>query len=181
MVISHPKLSKDLEHAHLFLDTNVFSTAFRNIELANLLVDLRENGCALTTIPSVLFEVTRGSSSLEIYNQRAEGVDSLVDYIDPMRWANDNLDEFSVVMAKLVSVDKSQYTDFLLAACLVKFQGSRALLMTADLNSMPASIFDRIHIITADNGKEVRTFGIYQLNPTNYGKVQLSLTKSQTR
>ncbi len=177
MLLHPPHILDDLRTATLFLDTNVFSVSFRNPELGSFLVDLREHGCALVTIPSVLFEVTRGSNDLAMYNKRAEALKDLVSYIDPMK-ATVALDGFSVIMAKLLSPKDSQYTDFLLAACLYQFSSSNIFLMTSDLRSMPRAIFDREYVITAALGDDMQNFGIFRINRDNYGRAAASLLSS---
>lgn len=174
MVLYSPELLKTLNHKTLFLDTNVFSVAFRYPQFGEFLTDILDQDCALVTIPSVLFEVTRGSSSLEIYNQRATALKELVTYTDPMTYLSE-VDEFSVVMAKLQKADKVQYTDFLLAACLYKYQASKPYLMTTDMASMPKSIFDREFIVTAEHGAEIVNYGIFSLNYNHFEKAATAL------
>lgn len=87
MILCPPQLLQDLDTSTIFLDTNVFSIAARSKDFLRLLVSLKnEANCALTTISSVVFEVTNGSSSLEIYNQRADFITGLVNAINPMKF-----------------------------------------------------------------------------------------------
>jgi len=175
MVLHPPQIFEKLRYKTLFLDTNVFSTAFRYEELTNFLLDLRENDCALVTIPSVLFEVTRGSATLSVYNERAEALKSLVTYTDPMAFAN-QLDAFSVVMAKLLKPERSQYTDFLLSACLFKYRASgEVLLMTSDIQSLPSSILIVSTSSLRKNRSEIRNFGIFRLNDAHYERASAEL------
>ena len=174
MVLTPQNLTSRLEHQTLFLDTNVFSVAYRYSELVDFLDDLRNHDCALVTIPSVEFEVTRGSSSLTIFNARAKALKKLITYIDPMLFIDD-VDDFSVVMANLQKPEKSQYTDFLLAACLYQFRTSKPRLMTSDIASMPPSIFDREFVVTSENHNEIINYGIFSLNDANYEKAAAAL------
>lgn len=159
-ILHHPQFLQELDKSTVFLDTNVFSTASRNQDFLGLLVDLKnEADCALTTIPSVLFEVTNGSTTLEVYNERTEFVTSLVDAINPMKFMND-LSDFSVIMSKINAANKS-YTDFLLAACLYNYRHAKVYLITSDLRALPV-FFPRKHIITVEERSgNVKDFGVY--------------------
>lgn len=174
MILYPPQLLQDLNRATLFLDTNVFSAAARNEEFLNLLVDLKnEAECALTTIPSVVFEVTNGSSTLEIYNERADFVSIIVGAVDPLHFLN-TITDFSVVMAKINASNKA-YTDFLLAACLYHYKHVKAFLVTKDLRALP-TFFDRTHIITLDEKSgDVKNFGVYKFNEESYTKAASSI------
>lgn len=169
MILYQPKLPQDLNKATLFLDTNVFSVAARSKSFLDFLIYLKsESGCAYTTIPSVLFEVTNGSSTLEVYNERAKFLDSLVESINPVSFIN-RIAEFSVIMAKLNANNKS-YTDFLLASCLYHYRHANVYLMTTDLKALP-SFFERTHLVTAEeNSGEVKNFGIYTFDEQAYVK-----------
>ena len=175
MTVYPPQIQQDLSNATVFLDTNVFGSATRSESFFNFLVDLKENSsCSYSTIPSVLFEVVNGSSTLEIYNQRADFLRSLVDTIDPVKFI-DRIEEFSVVMAKLNAQNKA-YTDFLLACCLYNYRKSgNVYLLTSDLKALP-SFFKRTHIIATEESKgDIRNFGVYSLNLSAYLKAASSL------
>lgn len=176
MILSPPHFLQDLNKSTIFLDTNVFSVASRNKDLLELLVDLKnEADCALTTIPSVLFEVTNGSNNLEIYNERAEFVISLVTMVNPMQFIN-NLSDFSVIMAKINAANKS-YTDFLLAACLYNYRHAKVHLLTSDLRALP-SFFQREHIITVEEKSgDVKNFGLYTFDEAAYTKAATNIIK----
>lgn len=176
MTLYPSQLLQQLDRATIFLDTNVFSTATRSKTFVDLLVDLKnEASCALTTIPSVVFEVNNGSSTLEIYNERAEFIASLVDAINPMTFI-DKISDFSVVMAKINANNKS-YTDFLLAACLYQYRHAKVFLMTSDLRALP-SFYERTHIVTTEetNGG-IKNFALYKFNETAYVNAAANIIK----
>lgn len=176
MTLYPPQLLQDLNQSTLFLDTNVFSIATRSKDFLEFLVDLKnEAGCSLTTIPSVVFEVTNGSSTLEIYNERAEFITSLVDYINPMSFL-DKIADFSVVMAKINANNKS-YTDFLLASCLYQYRHANVYLMTTDLRALPP-FFERAQIVTTEEASgDIKNFAMYKFNEAAYTKAATNIIK----
>lgn len=159
----------------MFLDTNVFSIAPRSKDFAEFIVELKnEAECAYATIPSVVFEVTNGSSTLDIYNERSTYINSTVDNVLATDFI-DKVPDFCVLMAKINASNKS-YTDFLLAACLYKYKHIKAYLMTTDLKALP-SFFDRVSIITIEqNSGDVINFGLYSFNETKYVKALQSVS-----
>lgn len=167
MPLHHPDLFAKLHNHTLFLDTNVFSTATRSKDFADFLVELKnEAACAFATIPSVVFEVTNGSSTLAIYNERAEYINLITDSVVPTNFI-DRIQDFSVLMAKLNAGNKS-YTDFLLAACLYQWRHMETYLITTDLKAFP-SFFDRDFLITVEQDSgDVINFGLYRLNEDKY-------------
>ena len=171
MTLYPPQLLRDLADSTLFLDTNVFSIGSRSVGLLDLLTKLRNDaGCDFTSIPSVLFELVRGSNSIEAYNESVDFFNDLVSYTNPLTFI-DKLSDFSIVMAKVNASNKS-YTDFLLAACLYQYRNSgKVFLLTSDLKALP-SFYDREYLITTDEdkSKEVRNLGIYKFNTENYVK-----------
>jgi hypothetical protein len=180
MTLYPSQLLQDLNQATIFLDTNVFSVATKSKDFLDLLVDLKNDAsCALTTIPSVVFEVTNGSSTLEIYNERTEFISSLVDAINPMKFI-DNIADFSVVMAKINANNKS-YTDFLLSSCLYQYRHVKVSLLTTDLRALPP-FFERAHIITTEETSgDVKNFGLYRFDEVAYTKAAANILKEAGR
>jgi hypothetical protein len=169
MALHHPDLFTQLSNSTVFLDTNVFSTASKSKDFAEFIVELKnEATCAYATIPSVVFEVTNGSSNLGVYNERSSYINSTVDNVLQTSFI-DRIPDFCVLMAKINGGNKS-YTDFLLAACLYQYKHSKVYLMTTDLKAFPA-FFERESIITTEqNSGDVINFGIYSFNETSYVK-----------
>ncbi|HMH69811.1 MAG TPA: hypothetical protein VK502_00260 [Candidatus Saccharimonadales bacterium] len=178
MTILYPQQAlHDLKDSTIFLDTNVFSIGARCQPLIDMLVTLKaDHGCSLTTIPSVLFEFTNGSSDLQIFNQRRELMSAIVDSVNPARYIN-NIDDFSVVMAKINGQNRS-YTDFLLAAALYSYRHAKVYLLTTDLRALP-KFFDRVSIIMAEEKSgDVKNFGIYSFNEESYLKAARSIIRA---
>lgn len=165
MILQEPNLKELLSNSNIFIDTNVFSAAFRDEEFFNWLFDIRGEGRSLLTIESVLFEVTKGSTDLDTYNGRREVVQGLVDKIVPLEnWMN-SIDEFTLVMAKQPKPTK-EYTDFLLAACLYKY-GDNIItnyLLTSDQKALPVSLFKREAVVTLANDTQITNFCLYSFN-----------------
>ncbi len=77
-ILYSPNLIAELANSDLFLDTNTFIGAISFPELfEEFFKQLKNSGCAYITIPSVLFEFTRGVESIEAFNKRAEFITSL--------------------------------------------------------------------------------------------------------
>ena len=169
MTLYHPELFRQLHNSTVLLDTNVFSVASRSRDLAEFVAMLKnDTQCAYATIPSVVFEVTNGSSTLEVYNQRVEYIKTLVDAVLPTNFI-DKIVDFNVLMAKINGGNKS-FTDFQLAACLYQYRHTNIYLMTTDLKAFP-SFFDRNFLITTEQDSgDVINFGLYSLNQANYNK-----------
>ncbi|HTE22775.1 MAG TPA: type II toxin-antitoxin system VapC family toxin [Candidatus Limnocylindria bacterium] len=163
-----PLIRQELKDYHIFLDTNVFIYASKNESFFNFLVDLNNQAdCAFTTIPSVLFEYTRGSNSATEYAKRTDFLKNMVESVNSMNFLN-SIPDFHIVMAKADSNNKS-YTDFLLAACLYQYRHVKVGLLTTDLKACP-SFFPRSHLVTVEHTNEVVNFGVYQLNPEAYSQ-----------
>lgn len=164
--IYSPTITQDLKNYTLFLDTNVFIFASKNKSFFDFLVGLKNDGdCSFATIQPVIFEFTRGVASKEAYNERVAFVNSIVDWVNPMRFLED-IQDFHVLMAKVNSSNKS-YTDFLLAACLYQFGAQKTALLTADLKALP-SFYARSHIITVEHRDELKNFGVYRMEMSGY-------------
>lgn len=158
-----------LTKSTLLLDTNVFSVASRSEDFSGFLTELKnKSDSAYATIPNVVFEVTLGSSTIEVYNQRADLIKLIVDSVLPVDFI-DKIPEFNVIMAKLNASNRS-FTDFQLAACLYKFKHSDIRLMTTDLKAFPP-FFEREFLVTTEqNSGDVVNFGIFKLNEASYLK-----------
>ena len=168
MTLYPPQILHDLNSHHIFLDTGVFITASKSESFVDFLVKLKNDAnCSLTTIPSVVFEFTNGSESLEKYNARTESLNSLVDSVNPVTFLN-NIQDFYVVMAKINDQNKS-YTDFLLAACLYNYRRSKIALLTTDLKAFP-SFYPRTHVVTVeqDRTKAIINLAIYKFDGKGY-------------
>lgn len=165
----------------LFLDTNVFIGALVSDEFAVFLADLRgQSDVEFLTISSVVYEFTRGSKTLEEFNDKRQFINDLVDRVISVGPLLENAknDVFSLLMSRLVSSKDSGYTDFLLATCLYQYsQADEIFLMTADQRSMPLAIFDVIGTLAATDGHTLRHYGVYQLNRTHF----TSAAKTQPR
>ena len=178
MLLHPPQLISDLVNSTLFLDTNVFVVGSRSEELLELLAKLRNDArCDFTSIPSVLFEFVRGSQTISDYNENVEFYNEIVSHTQPEKIFSDA--DFSVVMAKVNAKNKS-YTDFLLAAALYSYRNSgNVYLLSTDIKMFP-EFFDMTHLITVceDRSHEIRNFGVFKFNSTNYAKAAKNIIES---
>lgn len=174
MRIFYPQtLLSELAHSDLFLDTNTFIGAISFPELfEELIKQLKDNGCAYVTIPSVVFEFTRGTESIQDFNKRAEFIASLSS-IYPIERHLDDLEDLTVVLQKIQG--HTSYTDFLLIACLYKF--SKSFLISANHKDCPLDILDRKFVITVDTDKDIKNYGIYQFSMDKFNKAAESILK----
>lgn len=173
MTVYSPRIQQELNSCHIFLDTNVFIYASKNKSFFDFLVSLKnEANCSFTTIPSVVFEFTNGSDSVDKYNERVDFINSLVDAVSPVSFLN-TIADFYIVMAKVNDQNKA-YTDFLLAASLYNYRRSKTALLTADLKAFP-SFYTRTHILAVEHGKEIKNFGVYQFDSAGYAQAAANI------
>lgn len=165
----------------LFLDTNVFVGALLCDDLALFLADLRKSSeSQVLTVSSAVYEFTRGSKTLEEFNDKREFVNDLTDRVMPVGplLENSKNDVFSLVMSRMVSSRDSDYTDFLLATCLYQYSRLESVyLMTSDVRSMPRNIFDVVGSVTCSDKEALRHYVVYCLNDFNFN----SAVKSQLK
>lgn len=175
MTILHdPNLVSSLNHKWLFLDANTFVAAlYYNDPFGNLLIDLKNQGCALVTIPSVLFEFTRGSKSVKDFIKRSDFIQNLAS-IYPIQNHIKQLMEFTVVCQRVNP--QISFTDFLLIACLYKFPDSYVL--TENHKDFSLDILNRQFIISLDTGKDIRNHAIYRLSKIKFDKAAAAILKS---
>lgn len=78
MKIQHtPTLASKLSDQHLLVDTTSLINASRSDEFLQLLTQISHAGCALVTIPSVVYEFTRNANNIEGYNSRSSFIKGL--------------------------------------------------------------------------------------------------------
>ena len=150
----------------IFLDTTTFISAISHPqEFSKLFGTIRAAGIDFLTIPSVLFEFTRGSDSLERFNKRAK---FLTDWagIWPIDRYLDQLEEMIVVLQKMGG--NMSYTDFLLCVSLCKFP--EAGFLTQNHKDIPIALFDRNHIITVDADKDIFTHVLFQVSRSKFNQ-----------
>lgn len=175
MRIFYPQtLLTELAHSNLFIDTNTFIGAISFPEVfENLIKELKNAGCSYLTIPSVVFEFTRGTESVQDFNKRAKFITDLSS-VYPIERYLDGLENLTLVLQKIQG--SISYTDFLLLACLYKFP--KSFLISANHKDCPLDILDRKFVITVDTDKEIRNYGIYQFSSEKFNKAASSILKS---
>ena len=171
-IVSSDGLISSLKDAWLFIDTSSLVAAFNyKDEFSTLFKDLSDKNCTFLTIPSVLFEFTRGSDTRKVFNTRTEFVTDLTN-LYPIDRHLDKLEQQIILIQKLAP--RTSHTDFLLIMCLLKFPPAH--LLTENHKDMPLAILDRIHIITIDTDNQIRNQAIYQLNQQKYRRQLAKLT-----
>lgn len=174
MRIYYPQtLLTDLTNSDLFFDTNTFIGAISFPEIfENLIKELKNAGCSYLTIPSVVFEFTRGTQSIQNFNKRAKFITDL-SVVYPIERYLDGLEDLTVVLQKIQG--HISYTDFLLLACLYKFP--KSFLMSVNHQDCPLDILDRKFVITVDTDKDIKNYGIYQFSMEKFNKAAASILK----
>lgn len=166
-LVHNNTLISKLSNCHLLLDANVFFHAVANDKFYNLLLDLHEAGCALLTIPSVVFEFARGAQSIKQFNWYVDFINSLgvATYKDVEALIMRDR-AFSVLLQKYTKNGKKgvSYTDFLLMMLLHKFHhtADKIYLMTANYIDIPLTIFDRTDLIALEYQHGVQTQALYK-------------------
>ena len=168
-IIYEKNITSTFKDKTVFLDTNSIILAMSNPIFLQFLYDLKFADCTLMTISSVLFEFTRGSDTLEVFNKRSEFVLKDLDVgIYPIEKHLDDLREFVVVLQKLgKNID---YTDFLLSCCLYKFKS--CFVLTENHSHFLTSLLDRKEIVTIDGDfPQIRNSAFYQFSIDKFEKI----------
>lgn len=168
-ILHTPSLVPDLKNCDIFLDTNALIGFFNKSDFREL---FSKTSCGLITIPSVVFEFTRGSQDIDTFNLRTK----FIDEICTVYQIEKHLDEFHELIVVLQRLRGSiSYTDFLLSACLYKFPG--ALLLTENHRHFPTEILDRKYLITLETDSEIRNYGLYKISLTKFNKAGDNILK----
>jgi hypothetical protein len=169
-------LLAELQDKYLFLDTTALIVAISfEKEFSKLFEEIKLVKCEFLTIPSVVFEFTRGSTSLKQFNERVEFIDKTLGVsVYPIEKHLDKLEDLIVILQRISG--GISYTDFLLCACLYKFK--KSYLLTENHKDFPTEVLDRKSIITIDTGgRQVRNTAIYQFSKRKFDKVAESILK----
>ncbi len=171
-LINTPDLVKDLENGYLFFDTNILVAVVEYPDMfGDFLGDLSQQGCSFLTVPQVQFEFTRGSGTVERYNERIKFLDDFKFSKYPV---DKHADEFPELVLMLHKVSRGiSYTDYLLCLCMCKFTTSYLISEDRDI---PTALFDRKHIITLDTEKDIRSFGVYQLSESKMKAISKTIS-----
>lgn len=173
-IFYHQSLPTKLSYSHLFLDTNTFIGAISFPEIfETLFKELKGVNCAFVTIPSVVFEFTRGTESIKDFNKRAKFITDL-SLVYPIERYLDGLEDLIVVLQRIQG--SISYTDFLLLACLYKFP--KSFLISANHKDCPNEILDRKFVITVDTDKDIKTYGVYQFSLEKFNKAAENILNS---
>ncbi|HSW65508.1 MAG TPA: hypothetical protein VLI54_00010 [Bacillota bacterium] len=134
----------------------------------------------MITIPSVVFEFSRGAKTVEEYNW-------YVDYINNLGVVVYKHAEEQMVIDKAFSVIlqaeckksgcKASYTDFLLMMLLHKFANmpNNIFLMTSNYRDVPTSVFDRDELIALEYQNSIQTQGLYKNSASKLGALSATV------
>jgi hypothetical protein len=159
-------LADDLSSGFVFLDTNTLIALSEVPEFLHLMLDIKEKGCQLLTIPPVTFEFAR-TDSLKKYTERIQFLNQICSTY-PIEKNTDTNSPLFFVFNKVSPA--AGYVDLFLYQALYKF--SHAYVLTENHSHFPLSILDREHIITIDTGqRSIRNYAFYKMNMGKIGKV----------
>lgn len=163
-ILYDPKLLSDLSGKFIFVDTNIFISVLNfPEEMGQLFKELKSADCSLITIPQVLFEFTRGSDNLDLFNKRQKFIQDLAS-IYPIERHFEEERAAVIVLQRILG--SSSYTDFLLSLALCKFSDSYVI--SENHKDFPLQIFNREFVITVDTDKEIRNYGLYKLSQEKF-------------
>ena len=158
-IVLPPNFLSITKNKHLLLDTSVFIDGFAHpSEFARFFNQLRDNNTVIVTIPAVLNEFLKGSTTEVKFKGKKEFVESIVEAILP----DVNLQENVETLIKKYGIESKDLsmTDLYLGATLVKY-GKRICLLTRDLTDFPTNIFKRTTFLNVTHTKGIFTFGVY--------------------
>jgi|SRR3989344_2409739 len=161
----------------VFLDTNCLIGAFvyPNI-FSKLFDDLKKLSCEFLTIPSVAFEFTRGTKTVEEFNSKLEFLENLASIYQIEK----HLEDFKDLTITLQKIKGSaSYTDFLLIAALYKFRKAPSYLLNSNHSDCPIDILDREAIVTVDTDKDIKNYGLYRFSEEKYSKAAENILKAK--
>lgn len=168
------RLKEQLRSSYLVLDTNIFIHALKHPEVKDFLFEISESGCSIFTIPSVVFEVVRGSRNSEQFEEYTKFIHGLVDSIWPIEKFVDEHEEFILVNSTFNA--NMPYTDFLLALVLYHFRSQKCFIMTTDIADFKKDIFDR-ELVTYFNEDKIVNIALFSLNMSKYRKASENILK----
>ena len=160
-----------LSCATLLLDSTVFIDAFKCAHFMDFLVEASKSGCALATIPSVLYEFKRGAKDIVQINNYNKfiielGIESIPGMEEKAQWSGSQI--FTAIYNyEAINGRKEKgpsYTDSLLCLTLYIYKHVDIRLLTTNYKDMPLSLFNREDILAFDTGRDVRTAAIYRLS-----------------
>jgi len=164
-------LNVEFGNVNLLIDTNILITAINYPEYLKFLIDLKSCGCGLITVDSVYFEFIRGSDCIDTLNFRINFFKELKISVYPIEKKLDNLQDGIVVLQKFLK--NSDYADFKLCLCLYEFRNSsleKYYILTENHKHFPLDILNRKHLITLDNGLEIRNHAMYEISNEKLNK-----------
>lgn len=174
MKIHYPQeILPSLGAGYIFFDTSsLIAIISYEREFNTIIGELKNQGRALVTIPSVAFEFSR-TDSIKGYNTRANFIKNFLD-IYPIEKHLDNFIPLIPILQRLHG--KISYSDFLLYCCLYHFRGS--MLLTENHKDFTPTILDRKTIFTIDREeRDIRNIALYLFNHKKFEKAAEAILK----
>lgn len=174
-IISTPNLEDRLSSAHLLVDTCTLVDMSKSVEFRNLVFSYAEQGCTLATIPPVEVEFLGVASGTKEQDELRDFLKSckLSFLSDIERKLSGTAFSNFLIALRRSKVKSPSYVDTILLFVPCFYQGTLedVYIMTANHKDVPLEFFDRIGLIVCDNGIEVHTEGVYQLNKDKFMKI----------
>lgn len=176
-----PTLVSDLTESSIFVDSTALIHASQSDEFLSLLSDIASSGCALYTIPSVVYEYTRTANTLTGYKERLEFIKELgIVVFNRIEELIEKEGQIFLVAYNIQFTDGKgpSYTDSLLCTMAYKHRTGEPYVLTANHKDMPLSIFDRKELITLDIRGQFQVEALYQFSESKFNTVLSKLERT---
>jgi hypothetical protein len=154
----------------ILLDTNVIVNGYQHPkEFQELLQNLSDLDCELTTIEAVRLEFFSQNRSLEELTKKVNFYNETITYPElPTRTFEQNMRELSLLYAFGMQVKTFQTVDFMLAAAMKRYS-KNILLLTNDHNGFTPRLFDLQEVVPlVPECGSVVAFGLYSFAEDKY-------------
>jgi hypothetical protein len=160
-ILYPPDLITTLKNKHLLFDTNFLRDAMsKPTPYKTFTNELRKYDVTLAVIDFVKYELLKGSSNVQKYEQREEFINSIADVTIPIipdtYKTIYNLIQLYGINGAAVSI-----TDLFMGALLMQYK-KNIFLLTRDTSDFIQSIFDLVYVVNAPHSKGIFTYGVYQ-------------------
>lgn len=163
-----------LEKKFVLLDTNILIGASTNYSAYQPLFELlEETECAPAHFSFIEFEFVRGAYESENMKKRRMFFQQIQSF--PMGVPADEIITSAIAIAN-VYAGKNHNTASFIDCCVAAFlkrHSASLFLLTEDHKDFPLFLFDRIHVMPIDTGKDIHTPAFYEYNDDKASKLLL--------
>ncbi len=161
-ILKKLEISSYIEHKHVIVDTNYIVESLNHphiyLPILNYFLDAK---AVLITIPLVTAEFLKGTHDKVSIKSKTDFINSMIPAVLAIDTTMTTLVVEKVILSYGNQSSKAAVTDLFLAAALMRYGRSSALLLTANYKDFPTSVFDRLISFPVDDGNEINTFSLY--------------------